>query len=162
MQVDLGATLELNKDDSTRDLYHCVFLAKHPNDASKSDEFSRFWPEWHKYTRCPTTNEIVYGDQILIRPSHYPNKERFIQLYYNLPLLGSSLDSHSIIGPFDFEKIDAYNRTRQKVHTENWKVLYEECIKLGIAPPPFGSNSSQKPTVNLLSNRKQKFRELSP
>ena len=42
VQVDLEATLELNKDDLARDSYHCVFLAKHPNDANKSDEFSRF------------------------------------------------------------------------------------------------------------------------
>ena len=35
----------LNKDDPTRDSYHCVFLAKHPNDANKSDEFTRFWTE---------------------------------------------------------------------------------------------------------------------
>ena len=162
VQVDLEATLVLNKDDLTRDLYHYVFLAKHPNDANKSDEFSSFWPEWNKYTRCPTTNEIVYSDQILIRPSHYPNKERFIQLYYNLPLLGSSLDPHSIIGPFDFDKIEAYNRTRQNVHTDDWKILYAKCIKLGITPPTFGSNSSQKPAVHLLSHRKRKFQEISP
>ena len=110
-----------------------------------------FCQEWHKYRYCPTTNEIVYGDQILIRPSHYPNKERFIQLYYNLPLLGSSLDLYSIIGPFNFEKVDAYNRTRQNVQTYNWKILYTECIKLGIAPTTFGSNLSQKSTIHLLS-----------
>ena len=74
VQVDLKATLVLNKDDLTRDSCHCVFLTMHPNDANKSDEYSRFWSEWHKYTRCLTTNEIVYGDQILIRPSRYPNK----------------------------------------------------------------------------------------
>ena len=162
VQVDLEATLVSNKDDLNRDSYHCVFLSKHPNDANKSDEFSRFWPEWHKYTRCPTTNEIVYGDQILIRPSYYPNKDIFIQLYYNHPLLGGSLDSHSIIGPFDFEKIDTYNRTRHKVHTNNWKILYAKCIHLRIAPPTFGSKSSQKPTVHLLSYRKRKFQEISP
>ena len=111
--------MELNKDDSTRNLYHYVLLSKSPNDTSKSDKFSRFWPEWHKYTRCHPTNEIVYGYKILIRPNHYPNKEKFTQLYYNIPLLGSSLDSHSIIRPFDFEKIDAYIRTRKKVHTDN-------------------------------------------
>ena len=125
-------------------------------------KLAKFWKEWHKYTWCPTTNEILYGDKKLIRPSHYPNKGRFIQLYYKLPLLGSSLDLYSIIGPFDFEKIDAYNRTRQNVHTDNWKILYMECIKLGIAPSTFGSNSSQKPTVYLLSHRKWKFRERSP
>ena len=74
----VSCVLELNKDDPTRDLYHCVFLAKYPNDAIKSDELSRFFLEWHRYTRCSTTNEIVYGDHILIRPSHYPNKERFV------------------------------------------------------------------------------------
>ena len=74
VQVDRESTLELNKDNPTRASYHGLFLAKHPNDASKSDEFNRFWPEWHKYIRCPTTNEIVYGDQILIIPSHYPKK----------------------------------------------------------------------------------------
>ena len=42
VQVDLKATLEWNKDSPTRDSYHYVFLAKHPIDASKSDEFSRF------------------------------------------------------------------------------------------------------------------------
>ena len=157
MQVDLEATLELNKDDITRDSYHLIFLAKHPNDSNKSDGLSRFWPEWHKYTRFLTTNKIVYGDQILIRPSHYPTKERFIQLYHNLLLLGNSLDSYSTFGPFDFEKIDAYNRTRQKFHTDNWKILYAKCIKLGIAPPTFGSNSFPKPTVHLFNHRTRKF-----
>ena len=114
VQIDLEAPLELNKDYPIRDSYHYVLLAKHPNDASKSDEFRICWLEWHMYTRCSTTNEIVYDDQILIWPSHYPNKERFIQLYYNLPLLDSSLNSRSIIGPFDFDKIDMFNRTRQK------------------------------------------------
>ena len=162
MQVDLEATLELNKDDPTTDLYDCVFLTKHPNNASKSDGFIRLWPEWDKYTRYPTTNEIVYDNQNLIMSSHYPNKERFIQLYYNLSLLCSSLDSHSIIGHFDFKKIDAYNRTRQNFHTDNRKILYAEYIKLGISPPTFGGNSFQKPTVHLLNHRKLKFRELSP
>ena len=83
-------------------------------------------------------------------------------MYYNLPLLGSSFDSYSIIEPFDFEKIDAYNRTRQKVHTDNWKIFYVKCTRLGIAPATFGSNSSQKPAVHLLSHRKRKFQELSP
>ena len=56
VQVDLVATLEENKDDPARDSYRCVFLAKYPNDASKSDKFSIFWSEWHMYTRCSTTN----------------------------------------------------------------------------------------------------------
>ena len=42
LQVDLAAALEENKDVPARDSYRCVYLAKHPNDANRSDEFSRF------------------------------------------------------------------------------------------------------------------------
>ena len=152
-----GDQILIRKDDPARDSYHCVFLAKQPNNTSKSDELSRFWLEWHRYTRCFTQNDIVYGDRILIRPSYYPDKEKIIQLYYNLLLLDSSPDSHSIIRPFDFEKIDAFNRTRQKVYIDNWKLLYTACIKLGIAPPTFRINSFYRPTAYLLSHRKRKF-----
>ena len=41
LQVYLETTLKVNKDDSARDSYHCVFLHKYPNDTSKSNEFSR-------------------------------------------------------------------------------------------------------------------------
>ena len=34
VQVDLEATLELNKDDSTRNLYHFLLLSKYPNDTN--------------------------------------------------------------------------------------------------------------------------------
>ena len=80
---------------------------------SKSDELSLFWPEWHKYTHCPKTKQKIHGDRILIRTNHNPDKEKFIQWSDNLLLLGRSPDSKLIIGPFDFENIDKFNRERR-------------------------------------------------
>ena len=45
VQVDLEATSTLNLEPEATGVYFCVFLAKHPNDAQKTDEFSRFWPD---------------------------------------------------------------------------------------------------------------------
>ena len=111
IQVDLDATMDINVENNTIDLYHCVFLAQHPNDMSKSEEISRFWPEWHKHSLCPKTANIIYGDCILLRPSHNPNMNKYIQWSDNIPLLGNSKNSKLIIGPFDFEAINAYNQT---------------------------------------------------
>ena len=84
------------------DPYRCVFLAKHPNDMSTSDKFSRFWPEWYRFTCC-SKNNIMYSDRISIRLGYNPDIVKFMQWSNNLPLLGSSLYSHSIIGHFNFE-----------------------------------------------------------
>ena len=86
IQVDLETTLELNKDSTNIDSYHCVFLARHPSDIKKSDEFSRFWPEWHKYTRCSKTNQILFGDRYHIHPNQNPDKDKFIQWSDMIPL----------------------------------------------------------------------------
>ena len=68
--------------------------------------------------------------------------------------------SQSIVGPFEFEKIDAFNRTRQKAETKYWKMLYDECVNCGIVPPTFGSNSTQLPPTHYSVNHKRKLGEL--
>ena len=135
---------------------NCVFLAKHPSDSNKSGEFSRFWPEWHRYSRCLKTDDIIYGDRILISPSHNPDMNEFIQWSDNLPLLGRFSNSHAILGLFEFEKIDAYNRTRQKVSMDNWRKLYDACLDIGSIPPTFGRNTSQKPHIRYMGKLKRK------
>ena len=95
----MDSTLEINNDMTDIDSYDCVFLAKHPHNMEKSDEFSRFWPKWYKYTRCSQTNQIIFGDRYLIRPNHTPNKNNFIQWSDNISLC--SVKSQSIIGPFN-------------------------------------------------------------
>jgi len=84
--------------------YWCIFLAKHPGDNAKSDEFSRWWPEWYRYTRCKTTQTIVYGDKILVRPNSNPDSSKFIQWATDLKLIGEGTQD-SILGPFNFEQI---------------------------------------------------------
>ena len=65
--------------------------------------------------------------------------------------------SQSIIGPFEFEKIDAYNITRQNIPADCWKKLYEECIRYGMIPQRFGNNSSQLPPIQYDGCKKQKL-----
>ena len=95
--------MKINAGDSNLDTYHCVFLAKHPSDSNKSDEFSSIWPEWHRYSRCRKTDNIIYGDRILIRPSHNPDMNKFIQWSDNLPLLSKFSNSNGPKSVCEFE-----------------------------------------------------------
>ena len=114
VQVDLDATIELNANTTNIYSYHCNLLTRHPNNRNKRDEFKWFWPEWHRYSRCYNINTVVYRDCILIRPSHTPDMNRYSRWSDNLSLLKRSISSQSILCPFHFTQIDAYNRTRQK------------------------------------------------
>jgi len=62
VQIDMTATKELNPQWHCNSPYFCVFLARHPSDKSKSDEFARWWPDWYRYSRCEKTQQIIYGD----------------------------------------------------------------------------------------------------
>ena len=117
--MDLEDSLEINKTGPPFDIYYCTFLAKQSIDMKKSDEFSRFWSEWHKYTRWPRTHNIIYGDHIMIRSNHTPDSSKYRQWSDSFPLLHNSHHSHSIIEPFDLEKVDECNRTWKKVSTFN-------------------------------------------
>ena len=118
------------------------FLAKHPDDRSKSDEFSRWWPEWYRYSQCLTTNTIIYGDRILIRPHTTPDSRNFIQWATDIQLMGEGHDA--IVGPFNFENISAANRVRQKISHAMWTSLSVACDNAGMLPPTFGSNYTQQ------------------
>ena len=109
--MDLEATLEMNRTDI--DSYYCVFLAEHPNGAKKSDEFSRFWPEWYKYTRDSKTNKILYGDRYLIRPNQFPDKDKFIQWTDMISLCPDR--SQYIIGLFEFNKAKGSSRLLEAI-----------------------------------------------
>ena len=98
-----------------------MFLATHYKDINKSHEFSRWWPEWYRYTRCKETGVIIYGDRMHIKPSNNPCSSRFVQWATLLPLFGDK--AVTLAGPFQFEPINASNRVRQKVHHEQWRQL---------------------------------------
>ena len=79
VQVDLDASKSICSTYIKDLSYYCHFLAKHPNDKNKSDEYSRWWPDWYKYSRDSITSDIVFGDRILFRPSQQPNADKYIQ-----------------------------------------------------------------------------------
>jgi len=50
VQVNLISTAELNPQWKETGRHFCVFLARHPTDKDKSDEFARWWPDWYRYS----------------------------------------------------------------------------------------------------------------
>lgn len=122
-----------------------MFLAKHPNDEKKTDEFSRWWPDWYRYT-TNNQGQVVYGDRILIRPSVTPSSsEKFVQRATDLPIVEAT--DHVLLRPFDFELLSEYNRTLQKIHILQWTKLIEICLDIGMLPPTIGPNFLQKPNA---------------
>ena len=73
IQVYLDSTLDMYPVTTPNVTYYCVFLAKHPNDIHKSNKFSRWCPECHKYSRYKDTNDIIYGRYVIIRPNQTPD-----------------------------------------------------------------------------------------
>jgi len=142
VQIDMQATAETNPAFCTDGKYWCVLVAKHPADKLKSDEFSQWWPEWYRYSKCPTTNTLVYGDRILIRPNSNPDSHKFIQWATDIGLTGNG--HSSIIGPFNFEDISTANHVGQKVSHTTWKLLNIACDNAGILPPTFGADYTQQ------------------
>ena len=63
-----------------------MFLSKHPDDQLKSDEFSRWWPEWYKYTNTKESQEIVSNQHISIRTNARPDSKKYIQWATELKL----------------------------------------------------------------------------
>ena len=56
-----------------------MLLMKKPNNRHKNDKSGRLWQGWYYYSTCMKTEEIIYGDMILIRPNINPESKKFIQ-----------------------------------------------------------------------------------
>ena len=155
VQIDMESTATANPDYATNGKYWCIFHYSHPNDKDKSDEFSRWWPEWYRYTRCSTTDAIIYEYRILIRPSVTPCSKKFIQWAALIPLYGTK--STVLVGPFDFASITMSNRVRQRVSREYWDQLSQICNNIGILPPTVGvlQNSYQQSNQSTKKKRKR-------
>ena len=131
-----------------------MFLARHPNDKNRSDEYCRWWPDWYKYSRCSISDDIIYGQRTLIKPNTIPCSTRFIQWATLLPIYGK--DSVSLVGPFDFESLTSANRVRQRIHHSNWALLMEACTLFSISPPSLGLLKPSHRHNNTCSRRKRK------
>lgn len=133
VQIDIPSTMQVNPYYLSNNLYWCIFLARHPADIKTGDRFCRWWPDWYKYTTCPQSNTIIYGKRYLVRPNVTPCSAKYVQWATLLPILGK----HTVVmvGPFQFEPVDSYNRVRQRVGLQYWTSLVEACILFGIPPP---------------------------
>ena len=89
IQVDMDSTAKVNADYIANRKYWCIFLSIHLVDKT-CNEFRRWWLDWYRYVCCKSTNEIVYGDHILICPSNNPCSTNFIQRFTLLPLYGNN------------------------------------------------------------------------
>ena len=76
--VYIDASASLHRDYVTSGVYYCSFLAKHPGDIRLSDEHSRWWSDWYRYSKDSVTNDIIFGMRILFRPSMLPDSTKFI------------------------------------------------------------------------------------
>ena len=157
VQIDLDSTARINPDYLTNGKYYCTFLCKHPDDQDRSDEFSRWWPEWHEYRRDSATDNIIYGNQILLRPNANPDPSKYIQYADTLPIT-TPTKSAILLRPFNFEPITTTNRTRQKIPYKIWKELYQVCLDKNIFPPTLGALNSYrlKRPHSKTTNRKKK------
>ena len=141
IQVDPESTATTNPDFKSNGRYYCTFLAKHPSDNHKSDEFSRFWPDWYKYTK-DKNGIISYGCRTLFAPHINPDHTKYIEWATEIQLHDRT---NILLGPFDFEKITTTNRTRQKVHHDQWVSCHEQCLDHNLVPPTLGSQSHVQP-----------------
>ena len=155
VQVDIDTSLSLRPDYIKQGVYYCSFLAKHANDNKLSDELSRWWPDWYRYSRDSITNALIYGDRVLFRPSILPDSSKYISWSDEI-----NLGDNDVIlsGPFDFEKISSVNRTRSKVAGVEWRRLYDICSSEGLLPPTTGSKTFNK-TAPIKSGKKTRKRK---
>ena len=134
----------------SKGIYQCSFLARHSKDQNKSDEKSRWWPDWYNYKICQKTKNVIYGKRVQIRPSVIPDSSKYILWAAALNLTDPSTYIH---GPFNFNPITPTQRTHNTVSPEDWKVLYSFCHRNLLLPPTLGSESFSKP--NLKRNKRK-------
>ena len=154
--VDIESTPFACPDYLTNFTYYCVFQARHPADKGKSDELARWWPEWHKYHRDPSSGNIIYDERILFHPNRIPPKEKYIEWTESLTLSGE--DSCSIIGPFNFDPCTATNRVKRRVPSSIWLQLFKHCTAKGLMPPTLGPLSSYIPRQAPKRQKRKKTR----
>ena len=138
--VDLESTLRACPSFADDFTYWCVFQARHPNDSNLSDEFARWWPEWHTYHRDSKTNVIVFDDRVLFPPHRVPDCSKYIE--WAMPVTLSGPQTCALLGPFDFEQCGASNRVRRKIHRAQWTALVEICLDVNLLPPTLGTSTS--------------------
>ena len=156
VQIDMTSTIEANPQYKQNNKYWCVFLAKHPDDKNKSDQFARWWPDWYRYTKDDTTGIITYGQRVLVRPTVTPSSKTHIQ-WADLIALN---EENVLVGPFDFQAITNINRARNTIEESLWTTLHQICLDNNLLPPTLGVHNSHRLNPrNLKRNTSRKKRK---
>ena len=150
VQVDIAQTIEINPQYQTNNKYYCVFLAKHSGDRLKSDEYSRWWPEWWSYSK-DDQEIITYEKRYEFPPTTTPHYSKFIQWADIIDLSSNNM----LIGPVNFQPISPSNNTRSTISTSHWQQCHDICIDRNMLPPTLGSQSANKPSKHH-QNKKRK------
>mmetsp|Transcript_30633 Transcript_30633/g.36414 ORF Transcript_30633/g.36414 Transcript_30633/m.36414 type:complete len:194 (+) Transcript_30633:253-834(+) len=80
----------------------------YPSDAGKSDDSSRWWSDWYRYSQDSITDNVIFGDRVHFRPNITPNHSKYSQGGDSVNLKqGTCLP----LDPFDFESLYPTNRT---------------------------------------------------
>lgn len=152
VQVDLESTKITNPNFLIDHKYWCIFQAKHTGDNKKSDECSRWWPEWWRYHHDSETRVLVYDYRVEVRPDRIMSARTHVQWATLLTLHGD--DNCVLLGPFNFELCDGMNRIRRKLPTSTIETLHSTCIEQSLLPPTLRSQSMSKPLPT--SSRKRR------
>lgn len=148
IQIDIESTIEANPNYLENNQYWCVFLMKHPHDNNKSDEYSRWWPDWYKYTTNKNTGELIYGQRVLIRPNVIPSSKTHVQWAELVDL--SKNPETILVGPFNFAMTQNATTTKNTIDNSEWTKLQLICESRGLITPTVGNNRSiQVNTRNL-------------
>ena len=153
VQIDLDLTLTNDTSFVTSGIYVCSFLARHPNDLTKNDERSRWWPDWYSYKR-QNDNTIIYGQRVLFRPNTTPNPAKYI--LWATPLSLIDHNNHYLLGPFDFRDLSNVYRTHNTVDPTLWSQLHKICLNNNIQPPTIGNQTSHKPIIKKKTSKRKK------
>lgn len=152
VQVDMDLTLANDVSFASTGIYVCSFLARHPSDITKTDERSRWWPDWYSYT-CQSDGTIIYGKRVLFRPNIIPDSSKYILWATPLPLHSPH---HYLIGPFNFCDISSSYRTRNTVDPSLWTQLHALCLSKHLHPPTVGTQTLHKSSSHQTNKKKRK------
>ena len=133
-----------------------VLLLEHPQDSKKSDEHSRWWLYWYKYSTCNHTNQNIFDNRVLIRTNIIPSSAKYIKwaLHIKLPITGN----HYLLGTFDFIPNTNQIRTKKLIPCYKWKNIETVCLNNNFVPPKLGSIISHEiKSTQQNKTRKQKL-----
>ena len=133
-------------------VFFCTFFQKHPKDIDKSDNESRWWPEWRELI-WKNEDEYEFGERILFAPSQKPNLHSFGKF-------GTTIDFNQhgvwLTGPFDFLEKDHSRPGNSLISDEYWEELNLKCQRFSLVQPvlscgltnPITRASSIRATLN--------------